>query len=242
LEPKPNKYFAAVRYYKAFNVTLLFCNDAKLVTLTSEEPFFNAVNDPRKFCGERAIQSDIVIMAVGAWYKPNLYDIQSIGDYRKLLQRMSKKFLKDISVARAKIAEVNPNAHIIWRNNPHVGRIDELNAMGLNNPKVCCPWKTSINRDCCYSHGDGLLWTNKSLSAEWVYRLNKVIDVVSNSYKDPILDWYTLSLQYIDTFAPLKVRCHTDSLHWCAGGLDRAANLLVQDVIEVLMTKKLQKS
>lgn len=232
LEPKPNKYYAAIRKYDAFNTTLLFCNDAKLVTLISDEPFTNAVNDPRCFCGERAIHSDVVIMAVGAWYKPITINMHSIEQYRAVLQRMAIKFRHDITTARNHIAQRSPQSLIIWRNNPQVGRIDELNSMGMNNPKICCPWKTSINRDCCYSHGDGLLWTNKSLSAEWVYRLNKVLEGVAQRFHDPVLDWYTLSLQFIDTFSPQRVRCHTDSLHWCAGGLERAANLLLQDVIE----------
>ena len=57
------------------------------------------------------------------------------------------------------------------------------NAMGMNNPRICCPHKKRFNRDCCYSHGDGLLWTNKSLSAEWPYVLNKVLDSVSKRFK-----------------------------------------------------------
>lgn len=129
LEPKPNKYYAAIRYYQKYNFTLLFCNDAKLITLTSHQPFNNEVNDPRKFCGERAITSDVVVMAVGAWYKPALFNVFNMEDYKALLQRMAKRFRHDLVAARENIAVRNPRAKILWRNNPHVGRIDEFNAM-----------------------------------------------------------------------------------------------------------------
>eukprot|EP01036_Dinobryon_divergens_P029922 gene29922-39093_t len=201
LQPKPNKYFAAIRYYQAHNVTLLFCNDAKLVTLNkASDPFIpNTVDDPRKFCGERAITSDIIILAVGAWYKPDLSKgIRSIERYRSELQYMAHKLNHDIVSARMKL----------------------YNAMGMNNPRICCPHKKRFNRDCCYSHGDGLLWTNKSLSAEWPYVLNKVLD------------------SFLDIFEPLQIQCHIDSLHWCAGGLERAANLLLQDAVESLLSPR----
>lgn len=63
----------------------------------------------------------------------------------------------------------------------HCG-VCRYNAMGMNNPRICCPHKKRFNRDCCYSHGDGLLWTNKSLSAEWPYVLNQVLDTVSKQF------------------------------------------------------------
>ena len=127
LQPKPNKYFAAIRYYQTYNVTLLFCNDAKLVTLNKAEPFrINTVDDPRKFCGERAIASDIIVLAVGAWYKPDLSQgIRSMEMYRNELQYMAHILRNDILSARRKLAVRNPRAKIIWRNNPQVGRIDE---------------------------------------------------------------------------------------------------------------------
>ena len=128
LQPKPNKYFAAIRYYQAHNVTLLFCNDAKLVTLNkASDPFItNTVDDPRKFCGERAITSDIIILAVGAWYKPDLSKgIRSMERYHSELQYMAHKLRQDIVSARTKLSVRNPRVKIIWRNNPHVGRIDE---------------------------------------------------------------------------------------------------------------------
>ena len=57
-------------------------------------------------------------------------------------------------------------------------------------------------------------------------------------YADPLLDWYELSLQFLDIFEPLQIQCHIDSLHWCAGGLERAANLLLQDAVETLLISR----
>ena len=130
-------------------------------------------------------------------------------------------FAKSVHLARKNLQEMNPRAKVIWLNIAHVGRIDEYNAMGMNSPDLCCPGRRVLNRDCCYPYKDGLLWSNVSLCAEWVHRFNRILDLVSSQHGDQLVDWYSLSLQFINYFSPLRVQTHQDSMHWCAGSLNR---------------------
>ena len=130
-------------------------------------------------------------------------------------------FAKSVQLARKNLKEMNPKAKVMWLNIAHVGRIDEFNAMGMNDPNLCCPGRKYLNRDCCYPYKDGMLWSNISLCAEWVHRFNRIIDVVSSQHGDPLIDWHSLSLQFIKYFTPLRVQTHQDSMHWCSGSLNR---------------------
>ena len=72
------------------------------------------------------------------------------------------------------------------------------------------------------------------INSHYSFSTMSLFKYIAPFFIDPLLDWYDLSLQFLDIFTPLQIQCHVDSLHWCAGGLERAANLLLQDAVESL--------
>lgn len=225
VEPLRNRYYAASRVYGKYNVTLKYCND----------PFLQALRFQRggnfEFCGAKAMQADYVLLATGPWFKPRG---EELFEYREHMLRREKLLSISVHLARRNLAEKNPTVKVMWMNIAHVGRIDEYNAMGMNDPKKCCPEKTVMNKDCCYQYKSGMLWSNLSMCVEWVHRFNRIIDSVSVAFKDPLIDWFSLSLQYISYFTPRNVPTHQDAMHWCSGGLNRGTNLLIQDAVQSL--------
>ena len=152
-----------------------------------------------------------------------IYAVQVLDDYRSHMFQREIFLATSVHLARRNLRTMNPRAKIMWLNTAHVGRIDEFNAMGMNDPQLCCPHRRAMNRDCCYPYKNGWLWSNVSMCAEWVHRFNRILDVVSSVNKDPLIDWYSLSLQFIQYFSPHRVATHQDSMHWCSGGLNRCS-------------------
>jgi hypothetical protein len=189
-----------------------------------------------EFCGKLSMESDIIVISTGTWYRPAAL---SYVEYERIVFLKERKLESHLSDARIAIAEINPRAKIIWRNIPHAGRIDEYNARGMNNPKSCCRQLDIDSRDCCYPHIDGLLWSNESMNADWVLKYNKIIENVGSIFNDPVIDWFSLSIQYIREFYPDQT--HYNSIHWCAGSLGVGANVLLQDAIQVLRNVEQKK-
>ena len=99
--------------------------------------------------------------------------------------------------------------------------------------------KQQLNNDDDYQHGDKYLWSNVHLDSVWVPYFKKFIQNIANQNGDPILDWHTLSLQYIEYFNRISIPTHVDSLHWCAGGLGMAGNVILQNELIKIHKKKL---
>ena len=220
VEPEKNRHFAAIRFYGKYNASLVFCSDPLMTSITegSGKEF--------DFCGKRAMKSDFIIIANSAWYRPAGTDLDTY--YRSLFRR-ERKLAVDYYKIRKKLMQINPQATVIWRTMPHVGPIDQYTARGFNNPAVCCPDK--LLPDCCFPHRSGQIWSNISMTAEWVLRYNEIIYSLRQNFNDEIIDWYKLSIKYISYFNERQISSHSDSMHWCDGGLPRAANLLLQQCI-----------
>jgi hypothetical protein len=218
VEPHNNRYFAAIRKYGEFNATVMFCLD----------PSISNTGHIFDFCGKKAMNGDYILIANSASYRPTGINLDFY--YRSLFNRETK-LATDYYRVRRMLIERNPNAIIIWRTMPHVGPLDQYNARGFNNPTKCCTKKQLLS-DCCYPHRNGRLWSNTSTIAEWVIRYNEIIRTLAQHFEDPILEWDTLSIRYINYFNERYIPTHSDSMHWCDGGLPRGANLLLLQSVQ----------
>jgi hypothetical protein len=79
----------------------------------------------------------------------------------------------------------------------------------------------------------GQLWGNSSAEEPWVKSHNDIFTQVAKAYNDSILDWHTLSHQYLDSLvhSTSGLHAHSDAIHYCAGGFPRLASLLLQDML-----------
>jgi hypothetical protein len=135
----------------------------------------------------------------------------------------------------------------------HAGRIDELVAINGTNPEehyIGARWdrvrtrvdafkhtNIRVNPDEPYSY-DATLRDGED-EAQWVPVFNGAIRAVARLFGDTVLDHYTLSIKLLQHIQAVnqrehlqRIEVHSDSLHYCAGGLFRAGNLLLSDLIE----------
>eukprot|EP01034_Spumella_vulgaris_P027253 gene27253-33945_t len=82
-----------------------------------------------------------------------------------------------------------------------------------------------------FSPHDPTRWTNTSTLASWVGEYNAITEQIATEWHDSLLDWFTLSMDYIEFSLRHDWLAHTDAIHWCAEGLPRGANILLQDLL-----------
>jgi hypothetical protein len=117
---------------------------------------------------------------------------------------------------------------------PHVGPVDELQAAGQSTVP---------------DFKDGAAWGDPSMDAEWVYDFNIVLRAVSQLYGDVVLDLHTVSIQLLRYISEKRnvlgsgrgahvsssIQVHSDAMHYCAGGLFRASNLLLYHLLKYVL-------
>jgi hypothetical protein len=66
-------------------------------------------------------------------------------------------------------------------------------------------------------------------------KFNKIVQQLADAHHDKVLDWHSLSLEFIALFTPRTVGIAVGgSWKWCTDGLPRGANILLQDAIHDL--------
>eukprot|EP01034_Spumella_vulgaris_P024868 gene24868-31257_t len=165
--------------------------------------------------------TDLLIVAIGAWYKPLfIHRFQNDIDYNKSYSLSIDEMNSTQHTTREYVLKnINPQAKFIWRLQPHAGNLDEIKYF---NESLL---------DGTMTHDNGSAWSDTSRLASWVTPYNRVISSVASQYNDSVVDWFTLSMQYITHFNSLGVSTHADSLHWCPASLPRGGNLLLQDAV-----------
>lgn len=212
-------------YYREFNATLYYCMNPYLKLKHNKE---------REPCTEQYYDSttDYLVIAIGSWFKPKFFCFDEydwhLGDnysYNRSFT-VSQKLLGDIiEASRRQINATNPKTKVIWRLHPHIGRIDELRM--LHNVSTA-------------DHTDGEYWSHSSRGSHWVPVYNEIIKSKAVSFGDSMVDWYTLSNQYIDYFIKLGVPMHCDSIHYCSTGVPLGGALLLQDAVFDLVHRRRQ--
>jgi hypothetical protein len=208
---RPGHHNYGVRTYLEYNTTIYYCNT----------PYF-ALYKHSNHCKDHLLpRTDLLIVAIGAWYKPLfIHRFQPEMTWEESYRLSIEELNSTLHTTREYVLRsVNPYAKFIWRLQPHVGNLDEIKY--FNESRL----------DHTMTHDNGSAWSDTSRLASWVVPYNKVISSVASTYGDPVVDWFTLSMAYIEHFNKLGVATHADSLHWCAAGLPRAANLLLQDAV-----------
>jgi hypothetical protein len=114
---------------------------------------------------------------------------------------------------------------VIWRLSPHASNCDEVNYL---NP-------SSDGKD-SYDHWNGEYWTLNYTrnNALWVPKYNQILRNISHTYHDRVLDWFSLSMVYMEKHLSFGVSktVHSDSLHYCLEGLPLATNLLLYQLLK----------
>jgi hypothetical protein len=214
IEPMGNRHHAAIRFYELFNATIFYCYDATLYSVRMQKGSWY------DYCGKKASTGDIIIVAVSSKYKP--FGLSLIEYYNELVHQ-EKKLLKDLTKFRTNILTRNPTAQLIWRTIPFSLGDDERHYVNEEALKLC------------YSN---TLWLNGTFSLNWISRHNFLFRHFHDVYGEEILDLFSLSIDFMSYFYPQNVQYPLDSQFWCAGGLNRVANLLIQDALYNLRHKK----
>lgn len=223
------EYVFAHRYYPKFNATIIFCKNPYFTV------FYPDTNQGN--CTDTLLShGDYAFVFTGAWYKPPAVQGSNLT---QALEQMDQRFNKMMHQARAYLIQLNPTYRFFWRLSPHTGPIDEFT---MNNVTFSFP-----------HHEDGGLWDDYP-TGQWPLVINNRLRSIAAQYNDTVLDYFTLSLKAIEhlhslrhassvlstpetgtllasgsCFTPSCVHLHADSLHFCAGGILRAANLILQE-------------
>ena len=80
------------------------------------------------------------------------------------------------------------------------------------------------------------MWGEAKHEAPWIPIINQYIYNIAKEYHDYILNFNSLSHIVLDYFNTHKLRGHDDAIHWCAGGMHRYGNLLIQDKLYEILS------
>lgn len=237
---------AAFRWYDDYNATIFYCKDGLIEPLR----YYNTARYCTDMSIRMAARGGILLIVAGAWYKP-FFEFK--GNYTESMRVQSTEWARILYTFRRYVAEhlkhatpkgEHVDAQVIWRLNSHTGPVDEYNLQfGTTGHK--------------FDHMDGLFWDKHPVEAQWVSHYNALTRGIARLYGDYILDHYTISKEMIkfenereeiamnkSIFHPItdpkdfrpnefrRTRLHADSLHYCAGGLFRAGNILLHKLIE----------
>lgn len=213
---------------KADNTVVQYCNDnfldsskhsLKPHTYHRHHPL---VHNNTTSCVTFLQSSDIVVISVGAWFKPFLLHRHAV-DYVTDMRHMGSSLRSILHRTRAYLNQINPKMKVIWVLGPHSGKIEELNCKGKN----CQAFQ--------YSHSEihlhELLWNDIMYGSIWRSYYNRIIREVALFNDDLILDVYSLSLLYLEFFRKKQYSVHKDSLHYCYGGLFHGVPTLLQQML-----------
>lgn len=239
--------FAAVRAYKPpfHTVRVFFCKDPFVA------PFLGRPLDD--FCVRPMLaNASVILLAFGAHYKiPD--NLASLDSYYSEQRAATVKFEAHCLQMRQYIHN-HRTAHsrydIIWRLQSHTGPIDEYNA--IFSKFGGRDYQSALTQHAS-KRASGFTWdTHHNRTSEWVRQYNGASRSVAHLYGDYLLNHHDLSYQLIkhehDRTLQLAVAhnqsdndswimnqrlsIHSDSLHYCSGGLFRASNLLLQRIVE----------
>lgn len=232
-----NKYQLSrgISFYQQYNASLQFFHIPTILQATSF------------LLSETFQEVDILLIVMGAWYKPGFQNYiprlnltEATEDYNVSITEL-RAIISNQRTAPPpptpsgdsdKVTSVQRPLQVLWQLNTHMGPSDDERYKHLAG------------------HYNGSFWDEFPIEAEWVPIFNDVIRKVAGMHGDTILDTYTISKQLIrhanalrqswrnspspsssfPYFSCLKV--HSDSLHYCQGGVFRASALLLQKVLQ----------
>lgn len=227
------RLLAAYRYYRDYNVTILWCRD----NFGDIGQYHRRLDD---FCALKTIMADVVVVLIGPHYKmsqPKL--VKNITEHYELtLSKASKleaamyslrKTMNRLYMQTKSYLNENRKQQVIWKLNSHVGSIDEYN--------VIFPYGHGLK----HSSRKDFLWdVFYERENDWLNQFNAILRSIALYHDDYILDQFRISkamLRYENDRIKVynhtdRVNIHADSLHYCAGGLFRSSNIVLQKIIQ----------
>ncbi len=232
----PPAYNAAIRYYSEYNATIMLC-----VIHTLQFPL-----EIQEFCVDQALQRaqrGVLIINIGiihillpysyyigSWYKP-----KDIFNHFKYLNGTVDDIKRDIVGFRTNLFKISGYNHsdysksnVIWYLNGHAGPIDEYRSLGRSG----------------FHHKNGPYWDNTTC-AQWVSLYNSVIKDQANIFGDFVIDTLDIfeklrafqskefdQFHHFSFYESVKAYLHADSIHFCAGGIQRATLLVLQELLQ----------
>jgi len=245
--PKLSNYpqsFAAIRTYGRDNnndTKIMWCRDAM------PEPWLN--RDVDHFCTHPFLrQATILLVCAGAHFKPPDNAV-SLTSYYDSVTRQGENLESSFSQFRAWLAKDHLSPLIIWRLDSHVGPIDEYNALFYKFGGR--EYRGSVLN----THYNSLKqWDHHfNRTADWQQQFNAIRRAFAHGHGDYVLAHDVVSEQLLkfetdrvmlkalaenktedfNFYIKERIKIHIDSLHYCAGGGNfRAALLLLQNILE----------
>ena len=237
-------------YYRQYNATLTYVL----------APTFSLAHD---VLTHSLTHTDVLLIAVGAWYKPGFLDRRNPPNLTKATEFFDSAMRTfRHSLTHTLTHDGTTTQRVIWQLCTHMGPSDDERYKSLA------------------LHTNGSFWDTFPHEAEWVSFFNQRIRQVSAEYGDSVLDLYTVSKQLLHHASALRnnkkfasargaassggkggsvwsslipewaktsnsyttallypfnnfpdLQVHVDSLHFCQGGVFRAAGVLLQQLL-----------
>jgi hypothetical protein len=175
------------REYAAYNTSIVYYDDGYANRFT-----MHAQSTEPHVWDDELLTSDVIVVGVGAWFKPHFFPVISPDDYYDDMRHKYRYLNDSLWTARAIFQQRNPRAKIIWRLNGHVGMIDELPHIGRRRNETFDTTRLGFFR-----HNQGELWSNFSFGAVWPMVYNRLYPPVARFYGDAVLDYWHISVRYL---------------------------------------------
>lgn len=175
------------RRYEAFNATILYFDDGRADGFheRTRDGVYHAWDDELR-------RSDVVVVGIGAWFKPWFYPKLNAGDYYDDMRLKRQMLNSSMWRMRETFRREMPHARIIWRLNAHVGNIDEMPTLErIHNRR----FDTSTRGP--FRHSNGVLWSNVSLGGVWPMYYNELYAPIAEHFGDSVLDYWHISVRYL---------------------------------------------
>ena len=182
------------RHYPGWNASIFWCENPRLIL-----EFKDFLSD-WNFCGRQSIaflstgpQPGYLMVGVGAWFKPDPVSPET-PNYETRMKASAVKMAEDAKAFRKFIATLlAPTVPVMWRLQPHVANRDELVAAAAGN---------ATRLAAIPDHTDNFRWNGipEDQDALWPTYFNTVVRAVAAAHSDLVLDYYTLSRNYLRYF------------------------------------------
>lgn len=188
---KAQNKFSSLRNYAAFNVTLVYVDSGygdRLLNAT--QPTEETEWDQHLF------NCDVVVIGIGAWHKP-LFPPNISTNYYVDMQGKLGVLNHTLWSVREFLMKRNPNARVVWRVNPHASFVDEVPHISQS---------LGLSLDSTYRFNRiWHTWGRFANGAVWPMYYNTLYPEVARYYRDVILDYWDVSLRFLEYAGRLEV-------------------------------------
>lgn len=221
---KVQNKFSSLRSYAAFNVTLVYVDSGygdRILNAT--QPTEETKWDQHLF------DCEMVVIGIGAWHKP-LFPPNISTNYYIDMQRKLGVLNNTLWSVREFLAKHNPSARVVWRVNPHAAFVDEVPHISQS---------LGLSLDTLTTYRNDWNWFARGQFANgavWPMYYNTLYPKVALHYQDVILDYWDVSLRFLEYAGRLEVI--SDAMHYCVGGVPRAGVFLLHHLLAEMELKR----